>query len=168
MADTLKILSMKVRGLSNRQKRQDIFHWLQSKKMSIYCLADVHADEEHHENFKHDWGSECIFSSYSSVSQGVAILFSDSLEYNILEVEKDSVGNLLIVKLNISGAFTFLLGVLYGPNRDEPEFYDDLIVKLSEKENLPLIICGDFNLVQNFGLDTYGYIGENILRQKQR
>ena len=30
---------------------------------------------------------------------------------NILEVEKDSMGNVLIVKLNISGAFTFFLRV---------------------------------------------------------
>ena len=35
---------MNVRGLSTREKRQDTFHWLKSKKMSIYCLIDVHAD----------------------------------------------------------------------------------------------------------------------------
>ena len=31
------------------------------------------------------------FSSYSLISQGVATLFSDSLEYSTLEVEKDSI-----------------------------------------------------------------------------
>ena len=44
----------------------------------------------------------------------------------------------------------------------------NLMTLLSEKENLPLIICGDFNLVQNFGLDTYGYIRENNIKVKAK
>ena len=70
-------------------------------------------------------------------------MFNDKLEYHVLEIEKDDIGNLLIVKIRISDEFTFLPVVLYGPNRDEPKFYNNPIVKLSEKENLPLVICGD-------------------------
>ena len=81
-------------------------------------------------------------------SRGVAILFNDNLEYHVLKIEKDDIGNLLIVKIRISDELTFLVVVLYGPNRDEPKFHNNLMVKLSEKENLPLVLCGDWNLVQ--------------------
>ena len=65
--------------------------------MSIYCLVDTHADSMQYETFKNDCGSDCIFSSYSSSHRGVAILFNDRLEYHVPEIEKDDIGNLLIV-----------------------------------------------------------------------
>ena len=40
------------------------------------------------------------------------------------------------------------------------------MVKLSEKKNLPLVICEDWNLVQNFEEDTYGCIRENNTKLK--
>ena len=167
MAEILKIFCMNVRGLSTKEKRQDTFHWLKQKKMSIYCLTDVHADLHSQSNFSKDWNNSCIFSSYSSESRGVAILFGEDIEYKVLEVDRDNVGNLLMVKLMIIPDFTLWLITLYGPNRDEPDFYENLKMKLSEKENLPLIICGDWNLVQNFKLDTFGYQRENNLKAKK-
>ena len=99
MTDSLKIFGMNVRGLSNRPKRRDVFHWLRSKRMSIYCLVDIHVDDKIYDVFTLDWGAECVISSFSSNSRGVAILFSHNLEYKVLEVERDNIGNMLIVKL---------------------------------------------------------------------
>ena len=93
-------------------------------------------------------------------------LFNDNLEYHVLEIEKEDIGNLLLVKIHISDELTFLLLVLYGQNRDEPKFYNNLMVKLSEKKNFCLVICGDWNLVQNFEEDTYSFIRENNTKAK--
>ena len=81
--------------------------------MSLYCLTDIHISPTNHNAFLQDWGNEIIINSFSSESRGVSILLGDNLEYKILEVEKDYVGNLLICFYQ---EYTILLVVLYGPN----------------------------------------------------
>ena len=44
---------------------------------------------------------------------------------------------------------------LYGPNRDNPEFYAELEERISEAGFENLIIGGDWNLVLDFTLDYY-------------
>ena len=44
---------------------------------------------------------------------------------------------------------------LYGPNRDNPEFYAELEERISEVGFENLIIGGDWNLVLDFTLDYY-------------
>ena len=109
--------------------------------MQSYCLVDIHISPENHLAFTHDRGNKCFFSSPSSESRGVAVLFSD-FEYEILDIDKDYIGNFLLLKICIGKDFTFLLVILYRPNKDEPEFYENIKDKLSTKENIPLILCG--------------------------
>ena len=49
----------------------------------------------------------------------------------------------------------FLIVSLYGPNRDNPEFYVELEERISEVGFENLIIGGDWNLVLAFTLDDY-------------
>ena len=46
---------------------------------------------------------------------------------------------------------------LYGPNRDNPEFYAELEERISEVGFENLITGGDWNLVLDFTLDYYNY-----------
>ena len=41
------------------------------------------------------------------------------------------------------------------------EFYANLRNQLLQKENLPVVKCGDWNLVMDYRIDTYGYSKEN-------
>jgi hypothetical protein len=43
------------------------------------------------------------------------------------------------------GGLHFLVGSIYGPNRNETEFFDKINNLLSEHSNLPVILGGDFN-----------------------
>ena len=151
---------MNVRGLTDCTKRLDVFNWFKGKKYSILCLLDIHVGEKNFNSFEKDWGSEVIISVKSSESRGVAILFMKDLDYKVLDIEKDSSGNLLLVRLRI-GELEFHLCVIYGPNTDSLEFYTNLMNRLMLKENIPLIICGDWNMVMDYKLDTRGYLKEN-------
>ena len=62
-------------------------------------------------------------------------------------MHSDKEGNLLVVNIVISNTFEIIMAVLYGPNRDEPDFYSNLKSRLSDIEDVPLVICGDWNLV---------------------
>ena len=166
MNNKIKIGSMNVRGLTDRTKRQDVFNWLKEKKYSIFCLQDILIGEKNIPSFKNDWGAEVIMSIKSSDSRGVAVLFARNLDYKILEIEKDDSGNLLFVRLRL-GDLEFHLCVIYGPNSDSPDFYVNLKDRLMLKENIPLILCGDWNMVMDYKLDTRGYLKENNIRARR-
>ena len=102
-------------------------------------------------------------NTVSSESIGVAILFNPDFEYKIIHTSKDKSGNQLILELQLS-EYILTLIVIYGPNKDDPIFYENLKDKLKNNENKPLIICGDWNLVLNHSMDTVGYIRENNIK----
>ena len=45
-------------------------------------------------------------------------------------------------------------------------FYSNLKSRWSEIEDVPLVICGDRNLMQNYQIDTLGYLHENNKKSK--
>ena len=99
MGELLKIANMNVRGLADKQKWLDVFDWLKTKRMSIYCLEDIHISPENKNSFEQDWGGKCVLNSYFLDSRGVAILFNQTSNIQIKEVQKDDLGNLLILNL---------------------------------------------------------------------
>ena len=50
---------------------------------------------------------------------------------------------------------------VYGPNNDDPNFFELLKVKLEQVNNEHIIIGGDFNVVQDYDIDTL-----NILKKQ--
>ena len=50
---------------------------------------------------------------------------------------------------------------IYGPNRDQPNFYSQLRPSIENHQQNYTIICGDLNLVMDPILDTYNYIHVN-------
>ena len=67
------------------------------------------------------WGFDCFFSSFSSNSRGVSILFNSNFEYEVLKEKRDLNGNYLALDVVIDKPKLTLLS-LYGPNMDNPDF----------------------------------------------
>ena len=57
---------------------------------------------------------------------------------------------------------------IYGPNDDSPDSFQNIHGALKEIGNETIVICGDFNLVQNQDLDTYNYVNINNPRAKNK
>ena len=102
-------------------------------------------------------------SSVSFDSRGVAILFNGKLDYKVLSQEKDVSGNFLILEIEL-GKINLLLAVIYGPNKDSPEFYNNLKNKMWAQNNFSAIVCGDWNLVLDYKNDTHRYVRENNVK----
>ena len=64
--------------------------------------------------------------------------------------------------------YILTLIVIYGPNKDDPMFYENLKDKLKNNENKLLTISGDWNLVLNHSMDTVGYVRENNIKAKKK
>ena len=53
------------------------------------------------------------------------------------------------------------IAAVYGPNRDGPDFYKDLIHRIELIGNASLIMGGNWNVSQNYDLDTFNFQNEN-------
>ena len=100
------------------------------------------------------------FSSFSSNSRGVAILFKNSFKLKILNELQDPNGNFLMIDCEINNN-RVTLAAIYGPNNDDPRFFHNIKNKLESLGNVSIITGGDWNVPQNYLLDTYKYKHQN-------
>lgn len=158
---------MNCQGLADTQKRRDVFHYLRSKAFSIYLLQDTHFDSKLEKYICSERGYECYFASHSSRSRGVAVLFNNNFEFKVKKIIKDISGNfiLLLVKMMEED---FLIVNVYGPNRDDPDFYIQLEGKIRNIGAENLIMGGDWNLVPNFSLDCFKYKHDNNIKAREQ
>ena len=163
----LSIASMNCRGLADHTKRRDVLHFLKSKKHSIYCLQDVHWDKNIESRVRAEWGLECFFSSFKSNARGVAILFNNNFEFNVHRSCNDPNGNFLALHIEVSDMNITLINI-YGPNKDEPFFYDGISDTINNFDNPHTVICGDWNLVLNDNIDCINYVNINNPLAKKR
>ena len=167
----IRILTLNCQGLGDRKKRKDVFSYLRCKKYNIFCIQDTHFTPEIENIVRAEWGYECHFSSLSSNSRGVAILFNNNFEYKVIREKKERDGNFLALDLEIENNRLTLI-TLYGPNTDSPDFYDRIIETLGLFDNDSYIVCGDFNLVVDPEKDCHNYKNTNnpsvnVKREKQ-
>ena len=158
----VKILSVNTQGLCSMEKRVDVFDYLKAKNCHIYCLQDVHSTQQTEKFIQTQWGNnKCIFSSGTSNKRGVAILFKKNLDFTIHNHLSDPEGNFIIIDITVEN-HRFTLINLYGPNNDSPIFFDNIMSKAQViNSNNPFILCGDYNVVQDYNLDNYNYKTEN-------
>ena len=91
-------------------------------------------------------------------------LFNNNFEYDIRRMKKDDVGNLLVLDIKLCNKLNVSLVNIYGPNQDSPDFYNKIYDIIHEFDNEFIILCGDWNLVQIFSMDTYNYVAQNNKR----
>ena len=164
---SVRILSVNCQGLGNIVKRTDVFNYLKKKQCNIYCLQDTHFTCENEKSIRSSWDYECYFSSFTSNARGTAILFNNNFEFNILKEKRDINGNYLVLDINVD-KINFTLVSIYGPNDDNPQFYENIMSIVEEFGNENFIICGDFNLVLCPELDYCNYLHVNNPKSREK
>lgn len=160
---SLKILSVNCRGLHGDDKRINFFKCLKEMNYDIYCLQDTHFTTTLVDNIKKSWKGTWFFSCNSSTKRGVAIIFGKALKIFDVETKTDlENGNYVMVKFNTKIRKSILLCSVYGPNEDNPSFYNKLQENLKSFKCESVILCGDFNLVLNPDLEYENYVGQTI------
>ena len=153
--ESLGILSMNVRGFfSDSKKRKDVFNWVRNKKASIICLQETHSTPEVERFWESEWGYKSIFCSYTSSSAGVAVLFRNNFEFEIHTTYKDPTGRFVVLDIT-ANHIRFTLVNLYGPNSDNPEFFQSIFREAQKLENMSIVFCGDWNVIQEKEKDTF-------------
>ena len=144
---------MNVRGLNDTKKRRDIFDWLRNRNYDICLLQETHATENVENKWRNEWGYTAFWSSFTGNSRGVAILFKNSFQYDLHSKMEDDTGRFILLDVTINNTRLSIVNV-YGPNDDNPNFFGTLETKIQSCPSNSIIIGGDFNVVQDYTLDT--------------
>ena len=157
LSNTVRVLSANCRGLREKNKRNDVLNYLKDLKADIICLQDTHWVESDLRALKSIWNHELLIHGKNTNSRGVAILFSNKMEYKITDTFKDNLGNVLAININISNDFNFFIINTYGPNNDNPGFYQEIETMIATSTADYIILCGDLNITLNPLMDSLNY-----------
>ena len=148
----MEICSLNVRGLGNKQKRDQVFHWLRQQSASVYFLQETHLNKDSEQDWLTEWGQEAFFSGSKTNSEGICILFDKSFTFELTKYIDLVPGRLQVVKIKHEEKELTLINI-YGYNSDETSLLNKLQTYLGENEDKTFIIGGDFNTVLNTELD---------------
>ena len=155
------IVTMNCRGLAEGPKRRELFKWLREKKVDIALLQDTHWTPQLSNYITSEWGYRAYFASYKSNARGVAILLNNTFEFEVKDTKSDIYGNYIFIEMELPGIITLIIGSIYGPNSDCPEFYHGIEAILNDFENPNVIMAGDWNFTLNQELDNLHYKNKN-------
>ena len=142
---SLKIGSLNVWGLGDNQKRREIYTWLRNKQMNIYLLQETKCTPDKEQQWKNEWGFDCVFNSYDRAAHGVSIMFNQNFQFEIKDVVKDNLGRFIIVHLKLEQE-DIVIANIYGPNNDDSIFFHNLFQQLDKFIQYPLVLAGDTNI----------------------
>ena len=146
---------MNVRGLLDKTKRRAIFDYYRTRA-DVICLQETHSTAEVEQQWCLEWGGRILFAHGNTSSRGVCVLFKKDFFMNITNVVADPEGRYIICELSVNWEDPKICLVnLYGPNKDTPQFIDNISELLSERSEHKILI-GDYNFVQNVTMDRYG------------
>ena len=82
--------------------RNDVLNYIKDLNADIICQQDTHWVESDLRALKSIWNHECLIIGRDTNSRGVSILFSNKIEYQIIDTFKDDLGNIMAININIS------------------------------------------------------------------
>ena len=157
---SLKICSFNTRGLNEMKKRRDVFNYLHKRKYDICLLQETHCTKEQENKWQNEWGYKAYFSSYRGNSRGVAILINNTFEFKLHNAVSDQDGRLIVLDCTIRDVNLYIANI-YAPNDDDPIFFDMVKNKLENVESNSIILGGDYNVVQDYTMDTLNILNRN-------
>ena len=158
---SIKINSHNCRGIRDKKKRADIFLKAKEEGVNILCLQETHLKLEDLDTIRNEWNVDYYISGKDRNAGGTLIAIDNSFEQKCHEINTDIDGRYTIIDLELIGVARILLINLYAPNEDDPTFFNNLFDLIETFDTKNLIICGDWNLVMNYELDTFNYKKNN-------
>ena len=146
MQSDMVICSLNVKGLSNNTKQRATFLWLKKKSaLFTFCQRCIQCSTNETESYWHsEWGYSTICTTFSSSRAGVAILFNNNFQFQILKHFADPGERFIIADIDTGDKIMKLVNV-YAPNEDNPASFRNVRDKLCSFECDFVVFGGDFN-----------------------
>ena len=161
---SVKLLSINCRGLNDKEKRKEVFHWINNHPrgdFDIIFLQETHSTFKSENKFETQWrhnsNKYCTFFSHcSSSSKGVMTIIDQKYKLHITSVEVDARGRYIILDLTIGSKIYHIINI-YSPNleneNEQVDFWNEITTKLRAKDLGSIIMGGDLNTFLDCKLD---------------
>ena len=113
--------------------------------------------ENDYTELKEDWNIEYFLSGSSNTARGTAILLNKTFEYVLHDKILDENGRYTLIDIEITLIGRLTVGSIYAPNDQIEIFLEEIFDKINQLNNVFNAIGGDWNMIQDFKLDTYNY-----------
>uniref|UniRef100_A0A671X7A5 Reverse transcriptase domain-containing protein n=1 Tax=Sparus aurata TaxID=8175 RepID=A0A671X7A5_SPAAU len=160
----LELGSWNVRGLRKFVKLKQVMTRLKQYHPKIIFLQETHLLPGETARLRKRWPGKVITCSFSSHARGVAVLVHKSIPLRIQKTVLDPKGRFIIIQGSLLQQDLILVN-LYGPNNDDPNFYNNLFLSISSLHG-DIIIGGDFNCTLDPELDRSS--GSDISHPRSR
>ena len=97
----------------------------------------------------------------------MCVLFKTACNFDIKQIFQDGEGRFIILDIILNSQKITLINV-YGPNIDEPTFFENIQKELDDFECESIIWGGDFNCVQDITLDKKGGRAQTHVNSQKR
>ena len=157
----LNLISVNVRGVNSNSKRKVVIHWLKKLNADIIFLQETFSTSSSERSWKQSWNGKIIHSHGTNHSKGVAILFKDNLDVEILSCKVDDDGRYVCMNVKIQDQLVYLMN-MYAPcsskSNDQLTFYTNMldVINTNRRPGSMIVIGGDLNILMNINLDRYG------------
>lgn len=135
------------------EKRREMFRHIKECKVDICLVQETHSTQNDEVVWSNEWGRKIFFSHGTSAAKGVALLIKPRVQVTANVIHRDTEGRFLLVRLEFQKEI-YMIGNIYAPNADDPQFFVQTFSKFEEQPN-PMAI-GDFNLALNPEIDKKG------------
>ena len=156
MMDDLCIASYNVDGLKDPKKRRQIFDFISKKPYDIILLQETHVQQCDIMQWQAEWHSYSLWNpGLTGKTCGSGILINKHKQITVIDYKKDDQGRIISIKAEFQQQRFQILN-LYAPVR--PHLREAFFQLLSSYifEDCPLIMGGDFNMVEDERLDRDG------------
>uniref|UniRef100_A0A8C9XSY8 exodeoxyribonuclease III n=1 Tax=Sander lucioperca TaxID=283035 RepID=A0A8C9XSY8_SANLU len=148
----VNLVSWNVRGMNSPLKRGKVYAHIRTLKADICFLQETHIKKTAAKVLCPPWASHVFQSNFSTKARGVAILIKKNTPFVHMQTISDDRGRYLLVKGELNSVPVTLINI-YGPNFDDPIFFQNLFNTISNMSNTNIILGGDFNCVLDPVLD---------------
>ena len=155
-SDVVRMISANIRGLRQQFKRNDIFDYIKNLKSDIICLQETHLVQKDLNTLTREWNIDYYLAGNSTNSRGVAIMLNNTFEYSVKNCIKDPEGRYIILEITIVNLITFFIINIYAPNKDDPDWFNNLFNIMEPISNNCEIWTGDWNAALSDN-DIYNY-----------
>ena len=154
------IHTMNVHGIKCNKKRKEVFLHCKKLDVDIVCLQETHSVVNDEVIWRSEWGGKIIFDHGESDARRVAIMINPNRNYEIIKYENSGNGHLIVAEINVNGIELSIVNV-YAPNKDNPQFFVNLIEKVNICKITKKVIVVDFNLVLENECDAHNRKNNN-------
>ena len=153
---TLQITTLNINGLHDDRKRHKTYDFLNNRKNDITLTQETHSTPEWSRKWKNEWTGKSIWHTGPiPKSSGIAILFKEKSEIEIIHTNKDKEGRIIQCNIKYEQEILQIINI-YSPTNptDRKDFYINLQKFIDYDQKT--IIAGDFNMIENLFLDRIG------------